>query len=93
MLKALQDGLADLSCLVVRCPANGVPEARAFVGSEIPYAVFLFDEFLVGASGRELAQFALSSPRRSGTPAFVVKASDDVASLAERVRRLLGAGD
>lgn len=93
MLKALQVGLADLSCHVVRCPANGVPEARLFIGSEIPYDVFLFDDVLTGASGDELARFALSLPHRAGTHALIVREADDATASAGRVRRLLVATD
>ncbi|HEY9282926.1 MAG TPA: hypothetical protein VIP46_05690 [Pyrinomonadaceae bacterium] len=93
LLKALQDRLSDLSCHVVRCPANGVPEARLFIGSEIPYDVFLFDASLAGATGEGLARFALSLPHRAGTPALIVKEADDVTASAEGVSRLLGASD
>ena len=89
MLKALQDRLADLSCLVVRCPADGVPEARLFIGSEIPYAAFLFDEVLGGATGEELGRFALSLPHRAGTPTLIAKEADDAGAVAEEVRRRL----
>ncbi len=92
MLEALRDRLADLSCLVVRCPANGVPEARTFIGSAIPYTVFLFDEVLVGETGEELKRFALSLSHRAGTPALIVKESGDVPALADRVEHLLRTG-
>jgi hypothetical protein len=93
LLKALQDRLADLDGLVVRVPSNGVPEARLFLRSGLPYAVLLFDETLIGTSGQKLARFALSLDHRAGTPALIAKESDDVAATAERVRRLLGTGD
>lgn len=89
LLAALQDRLADLKCHVVRCPAHGVPEARLFIESEIPYAALLFDEVLVGATGAELERFALSLPHRAGTPTLIVRESDGAAAVAERVRRLL----
>ena len=89
----LQDTLADLDCLVVYCPPHGVPEARLFIGSAIPYAVFLFDDLLHGTTGAELARFALSLPHRARTPVFAVKESDDLRTLAERVRHLLCTGD
>lgn len=93
LLKALQDRLTDLDCLVVRCPANGVPEARTFIGSSIPYTVFLFDEVLSGETGEGLACFARSLLHRVQTPVFILKEFDDVLTLADRVRRLLGTGD
>lgn len=93
LLAALRGRLAELDCLVVRCPANGVPEARLFIESEIPYDVFLFDAALVGATGAELARFALSLPHRAGMPVLIVQEADDITALAERVSRLLGASD
>lgn len=93
LLAALRERLAGLDCLVVRCPANGVPEARLFIESEITYEVFLFDEVLGGATGAELERFALSFYHRARTPALIVSEADDAAALAERVRRLLGAKD
>jgi hypothetical protein len=92
LLAALQDGLADLSCKVVRCPANGVREARRFIRSDIPYTAFLFDETLVDTTGEELARFTRSLDHRGGTPTLIVRESDDVAALAERVGRLLDRG-
>jgi CheY-like chemotaxis protein len=88
LLAALQDQLARLDSLVVRVPANGVPEACAFIRSDIPYSAFLFDEVLTGATGEELARFALA--QRADTPVLIVKESDGVKDLANRVGRLLG---
>ena len=91
LLMALRVCLADLSCFVVRCPANGVPEARTFI-NDIPYTLFLFDEVLGRTTGEELERFALSLDRRAGTPAFIVKEAGDVEALTGRVRRLLDRG-
>ena len=93
LLKALQDRLADLDCMVVRHPADGLSTARLLIGSDIPYEVLLFDELMVGAAGVELARFALSLPHREGTPIFIVKEADDVPALADGVRQLLAGGD
>jgi hypothetical protein len=90
---ALRDRLADLPCQVVRCPASGgVTVARIFIGAEIPYTLFLFDEVLGGTTGEELERFALSLDHRAGTPTLIVREADDVEALAERVRRLLDRG-
>jgi hypothetical protein len=40
-----------------------------------------------------LARFALSLPHREGTPALIVKGTDDAATLADRIRHLLAARD
>ena len=92
LLAALQQRLAELGGLVVRCPAHGVPEARLFMESDIPYDVFLFDETLAGATGAELERFARSLPHRADTPTLIVKEADDVTAVAERVRRLMDRG-
>ena len=90
--EALQGSLADLDCIVVRCPANGVAGARRFIRSDIRYSAFLFDEVLSGATGEELARFARALDHRATTPAFIVKECDDGASLSDEVGRVLGAG-
>lgn len=82
---ALRDQLTDLSCQVVRCPANIVWLARRFIGS-IPYTMFLFDEVLVGMSGEELAHFTRG---QRDAPILIVKESEDVEDLTDRVRDLI----
>jgi response regulator of citrate/malate metabolism len=88
---ALRARLADLSCLVVRCPAHGVWLARRFINA-ISYTLLLFDEVLADSSGEELAGFVLSLDHRAGTPTLIVREADDVEALAESVRRLLDRG-
>lgn len=90
----LRASLADLSCQVVRCPASGgLFVARIFIEAKIPYALFLFDEVLAGMTGEELARFTRSLAHRAGTPILIVKESDDVTALADRIRRLLDRGE
>lgn len=93
LLAALQAALADLNCPVIRCPGHGVPEARAFIRSEIPYTLFLFDEHLTDSTGEELARYTLSLPHRTSTPTLIARNSDAPAALAHRIRRLLAARD
>lgn len=93
LLAALRYGLAGLDCMVVRHPADGLSTARLLIGSDIPYEVLLFDAVLVGATGAELARFALSLPNRAGTPTLIVKEADDTTAIAERVGRLLAGRD
>ena len=93
LIKALEDGLKELSCLASRCPADAVWAARVMIRGENRYDVFLLDEVFAGTSGEELAHFALSFAHRARTPTIIVKESDDVESLVENVRRLLCAGD
>ncbi len=93
MSHGLRDRLTDLSCQVVRCPASGgLFVARIFIEAKIPYTLFLFDEVLADSSGEELERFALSLAHRAGTPTLIVKESEDIPALAERVRRLLDRG-
>lgn len=98
LTKFLQDELED--CQVVRSPNGSI--ARLFI-EKLEHAVLLFDEQLPDTTGRELASFVRSLPRRKHTPIIILSASncrgvglffrkpDEFDSLVETVVCLLNA--
>lgn len=84
LLKFLRETLAE--CSIVRAPTGSV--ARLLI-DKLNYVLLLFDEVLPDTTGLVLACFTRELTHREHTPIIVVKRSDEFASLARAIMRLL----
>jgi len=84
LLEHLQAELRD--CKIVRS-ASGSTGRTLIEG--INYALLLFDEELLDATGLELAEFAYSMAHRQDTPFLIIKQSSDFELLVRDIRQLL----
>src|ERR1041384_2361090 len=86
LLPALRAELRETDCSLDPCPNGSL--GRAFLKSQIPYALLLLDDVL-DASAAELAAYTRTLKHRAQTPCLVFKPADSVGALAETIRSLL----
>jgi DNA-binding response OmpR family regulator len=94
-MEALED------CQMVRCPGGTL--AHTLIESEIGYSLFLLDEELPDATGRELARFVRGVRHREPMPIIILSSRkargdlagvflerlDDFKSLVSAIKQLL----
>ena len=80
----LRDALHAFDCFVVYSP---VDIARTLIRSDIKYSLLLFDD---DPSGAELEAYARTLEHRERTPVIMVKKSESLGVLIERIKRQLG---
>jgi DNA-binding response OmpR family regulator len=70
LMEFVREALGRVGGFVVRCPGGSM--ARLLLSSGIYYDLLMFDEELMGESGREMVRFARSLEHRRRTPVILL---------------------